>query len=332
MRCLIETQRADGTWDEPWFTGTGFPGDFYINYHLYRLVFPIMALGRYVDPPSRSDLPVGAEERCHGLPQRRGHSASARRRAPTAQASTAQAPTAQASTAQASPAGGHRDGPPVMVAWGHEVAGAIEADVVLDHTARFDSGRLASELEGLLSPAHPVVIVTQDRSRATGPAAGQVLVASELRLAARAAGLDRRRSLKGGGSLIATELRRAGVETEERALVVSPPTGPRGGADGALPHGPDDPGNWMALLGALGERPAVVLQVGSADTLAAAGPVLRRWARSLGGRQVHLAAPRSFCAGVERAIEIGGTGPRPLRTAGLRAPPDRAQLPRRAAT
>ena len=24
----------------------GFPGDFYINYHLYRLVFPIMALGR----------------------------------------------------------------------------------------------------------------------------------------------------------------------------------------------------------------------------------------------------------------------------------------------
>jgi squalene-hopene/tetraprenyl-beta-curcumene cyclase len=45
---LVETQRADGSWDEPWFTGTGFPGDFYINYHLYRLVFPISALGRYV--------------------------------------------------------------------------------------------------------------------------------------------------------------------------------------------------------------------------------------------------------------------------------------------
>ena len=29
------------------YTGTGFPGDFYINYHLYRLVFPIMALARY---------------------------------------------------------------------------------------------------------------------------------------------------------------------------------------------------------------------------------------------------------------------------------------------
>ncbi|GAA4624399.1 squalene--hopene cyclase [Actinoallomurus vinaceus] len=45
---LVGAQRADGTWDEPYFTGTGFPGDFYINYHLYRLVFPISALGRYL--------------------------------------------------------------------------------------------------------------------------------------------------------------------------------------------------------------------------------------------------------------------------------------------
>jgi squalene-hopene/tetraprenyl-beta-curcumene cyclase len=45
---LVHAQRADGNWDEPWFTGTGFPGDFYINYGLYRLVFPVMALGRYL--------------------------------------------------------------------------------------------------------------------------------------------------------------------------------------------------------------------------------------------------------------------------------------------
>jgi len=44
---LVAHQRPDGTWDEPAFTGTGFPGDFYINYHLYRQVFPLMALGRY---------------------------------------------------------------------------------------------------------------------------------------------------------------------------------------------------------------------------------------------------------------------------------------------
>ena len=44
---LIRTQKEDGRWDEPQFTGTGFPGDFFINYHLYRQVFPMMALGRY---------------------------------------------------------------------------------------------------------------------------------------------------------------------------------------------------------------------------------------------------------------------------------------------
>ena len=46
VRWLVSNQRPDGSWDEPQFTGTGFPSDFYINYHLYRLVFPIMALGR----------------------------------------------------------------------------------------------------------------------------------------------------------------------------------------------------------------------------------------------------------------------------------------------
>jgi squalene-hopene/tetraprenyl-beta-curcumene cyclase len=46
---LVRTQRADGSWDEPQFTGTGFPGDFSINYHLYRLVFPLSALGRYAE-------------------------------------------------------------------------------------------------------------------------------------------------------------------------------------------------------------------------------------------------------------------------------------------
>jgi squalene-hopene/tetraprenyl-beta-curcumene cyclase len=44
---LASTQLESGGWDEPYYTGTGFPGDFYINYHLYRLVFPVSALGRW---------------------------------------------------------------------------------------------------------------------------------------------------------------------------------------------------------------------------------------------------------------------------------------------
>ena len=43
---LLDTQLPEGGWDEPYYTGTGFPRDFYLNYHLYRDVFPVMALGR----------------------------------------------------------------------------------------------------------------------------------------------------------------------------------------------------------------------------------------------------------------------------------------------
>ncbi len=69
---LLTTQNEDGCWDEPYFTGTGFPGygvgekpgappkpgdsgyqgldmpaGFMINYHLYRNYWPLAALGRY---------------------------------------------------------------------------------------------------------------------------------------------------------------------------------------------------------------------------------------------------------------------------------------------
>jgi squalene-hopene/tetraprenyl-beta-curcumene cyclase len=43
---LARTQKRNGGWDEEHFTGTGFPRDFLINYHLYREVWPVMALGR----------------------------------------------------------------------------------------------------------------------------------------------------------------------------------------------------------------------------------------------------------------------------------------------
>jgi squalene-hopene/tetraprenyl-beta-curcumene cyclase len=43
---LADSQRENGDWDEPYFTGTGFPRDFLINYHLYRTYWPVLALGR----------------------------------------------------------------------------------------------------------------------------------------------------------------------------------------------------------------------------------------------------------------------------------------------
>jgi len=43
---LIRTQQ-EGKWDEPYFTGTGFPSHFYLKYHLYQQHFSLTALGRY---------------------------------------------------------------------------------------------------------------------------------------------------------------------------------------------------------------------------------------------------------------------------------------------
>jgi squalene-hopene/tetraprenyl-beta-curcumene cyclase len=44
---LLNRQQDDGTWDEPEFTGTGFPLVFYLRYDLYRIYFPLLALSRY---------------------------------------------------------------------------------------------------------------------------------------------------------------------------------------------------------------------------------------------------------------------------------------------
>ena len=69
--------RRTAAWDEPQFTGTGFPGDFYINYHLYRMVFPISALGRYLRGPPGADRRrrAGTDSGPCGRPDDRVHGA-----------------------------------------------------------------------------------------------------------------------------------------------------------------------------------------------------------------------------------------------------------------
>jgi squalene-hopene/tetraprenyl-beta-curcumene cyclase len=45
---LMDTQRADGLWDEHLATGTGFPAVFYLSYNLYRNSFPLLALSSFM--------------------------------------------------------------------------------------------------------------------------------------------------------------------------------------------------------------------------------------------------------------------------------------------
>ena len=47
IKYLARTQEADGFWDEPRYTATGFPRVFYLRYHGYSKFFPLWALARY---------------------------------------------------------------------------------------------------------------------------------------------------------------------------------------------------------------------------------------------------------------------------------------------
>ena len=63
VRFLIDTQLEDGSWDEPEFTGTGFPEVFYLKYHFYRVYFPLFALAYFRNVlegthPPRGEAPV----------------------------------------------------------------------------------------------------------------------------------------------------------------------------------------------------------------------------------------------------------------------------------
>ncbi len=96
VRRLVESQDGNGSWDEPYFTGTGFPGygigqrldryltpeddgyqgeelpaGFMINYHMYRSYWPLMALGRYRKALSGDAPRWRGGRRGYGAPQRK---------------------------------------------------------------------------------------------------------------------------------------------------------------------------------------------------------------------------------------------------------------------
>jgi len=58
---LLNNQEADGTWDEQWWTGTGFPRVFYLRYHYYCHCFPLLALGMYARRKLGGQSPVPRE-------------------------------------------------------------------------------------------------------------------------------------------------------------------------------------------------------------------------------------------------------------------------------
>ncbi len=52
---LVHSQRSDGTWDEDYCTGTGFPRVFYLSYTEYRNMFPLLALAAFSKATASQD-------------------------------------------------------------------------------------------------------------------------------------------------------------------------------------------------------------------------------------------------------------------------------------
>jgi 4-hydroxy-3-methylbut-2-enyl diphosphate reductase len=142
---------------------------------------------------------------------------------------------------------------------------------------------------------------------------GDLVVATEVTDGERTVALP-------GADLLAAELRRAGLPARAGRLVTVPKLVKPGqraelAAGGYLAADMET----AALLGAAGERPVAVIRavsdaglgpglvkggIAALRSLRRAAPVAEKWAAACRERTVLLAGPRSFCAGVERAIEI----------------------------
>lgn len=169
---------------------------------------------------------------------------------------------------------------------------------------------VADDVRRRLGPGAPVALVGPARPLRPAMRAGHVVVATEV------TALDSGDTVSlPAAALVADELRRAGLTVWSGRLISSPePLSAESAdalADGAVAWDTDSA--WLAL--ALADHPlAVVRTLGALDGAPAGEPAagvtaavqaaLAGWAAACGPHEVLLAGPRSFCAGVERAIEI----------------------------
>ena len=150
------------------------------------------------------------------------------------------------------------------------------------------------------------------------------LVPGDLIVATEVAGPDGTVVSCPSAPVLAGELRRAGLRVHEGriATLASMFDGAQKAAAAAAGAIAVDMESSYLLAGAAGRPVAVVRAVSDAAdrpllrpgvvtggiaalrSLRRAGPALAAWAAAAGPRQVLLAGPRSFCAGVERAIQI----------------------------
>ena len=74
VRYLLENQQPDGTWNEPEFTGTGFPRVFYLRYHYYPIYFPLLALSHWAASATAPVAATAAQVACTAISEQASYS------------------------------------------------------------------------------------------------------------------------------------------------------------------------------------------------------------------------------------------------------------------
>jgi 4-hydroxy-3-methylbut-2-enyl diphosphate reductase len=160
----------------------------------------------------------------------------------------------------------------------------------------------------------PALVAGVAGARQAGVEPGDLVVADEVRAE------DGRRVEIPSAPLLAGALRRLGltahsgpIQTVSRVLVdpTPDPDGPMAVDMETAALAPSDKNTPFAAVRAVVDTPERPLYgpstarrgITALRALRRAVPALEQWAAALGPREVHLAAPRSFCAGVARAID-----------------------------
>lgn len=173
--------------------------------------------------------------------------------------------------------------------------------------------RAGTDLAATLEATAPLAFVGAAGALAPELRPGDLVVASELRT-----GFPPTSRVLPGAELLAAEIRRVGLGVRTGAVVSSPSRLPSRDREALAASGAVAFDTQSAfVMGLFGPNPvAVVFSISEAaddgnalagtralGSLLAVRRPLELWARATGPRDVVLAWPRSFCAGVERAIE-----------------------------
>jgi 4-hydroxy-3-methylbut-2-en-1-yl diphosphate reductase len=191
-------------------------------------------------------------------------------------------------------------------------AEAIGGGVLITGTGRAQALATGARLRQMLAPGTPVALSGLGHGLASDLGPGDLVVATEL----RATDGTPPRPVP-GAELVANELRRLGLVVRTGPITSTSATPSATEAAALAAAGAvawDSESAWLA--DGLPDHPIAVVRaiVGRGRPDDAAAPALRSllgvraslesWARASGPHGVLLASPRSFCAGVERAIEI----------------------------